>query len=109
MAAAVTPEQVHRPGAERVDERLHVLHVLVDGEIVAYAVPALGPAGAADPGIAATMTGMEGITFVLAAALAIGTIALRGYVSPVAAVALLTVAALGFLLGLLHWGRWLPW
>jgi len=55
------------------------------------------------------MTGIEGITFVLAAALAIGTIALRAYVSPVAAVALLTVAALGFLLALVHWGRWLPW
>ena len=55
------------------------------------------------------MTGMEGITFVLAAALAVGTIAFRAFVSPRAAVALLTVAALGFLLALLHWGKWLPW
>src|SRR3712207_1409707 len=70
-----------------------------------------GPSGkgAAGPRIAATMTGMEAITFVLAAALAVGTIAFRAFVSPRAAVALLTVAALGFLLALLHWGKWLPW
>ena len=55
------------------------------------------------------MTGSEGITFVLAAALAVGTIAFRAFVSPRAAVALLTAAALGFFLALLHWGRWLPW
>ncbi len=60
-------------------------------------------------GIAAAMTGIEGITFGLAAALAVGTIAFRAFVSPRAAVALLTVAALGFFLALLHWGRWLPW
>jgi len=46
---------------------------------------------------------------VLAAALASGTIAFRAFVSPAPAVALLTVAALGFLLALLHWGKWLPW
>ena len=55
------------------------------------------------------MTGSEGITFVLAAALAAGTMAFRASVPPPAAVALLTAAALGFFLALLHWGRWLPW
>jgi hypothetical protein len=55
------------------------------------------------------MTGSEGITFVLAAALAVGTIALRASVPPLAALALLTAAAVGFFLALLHWGRWLPW
>ena len=55
------------------------------------------------------MTGVEGITFGLAAALAVGTMAFRASLSPRAAVALLTLAAAGFLLALLHWGRWLPW
>jgi hypothetical protein len=55
------------------------------------------------------VTEVEGITFVLAAALAVGTIAFRAYVSPVAGVVMLTVAALGFLLALLHWVRLLPW
>ncbi len=54
------------------------------------------------------MTGVEGITFGLAAALAVGTIAFRASVPPRVAVALLTGAAVGFLLALLHWGRWLP-
>ena len=65
--------------------------------------------GAGWSGGVAMMTGVEGITFVLAAALAVCTIAFRAFVSPPAAVALLTVAALGFFLALLHWGRWLPW
>ncbi len=65
--------------------------------------------GATVPGIAATMTGVEAITFGLAAALAVGTIAFRAFVSPAAGVALLTAAAIGFFLALLHWGRWLPW
>jgi hypothetical protein len=55
------------------------------------------------------MTGSEGFTFVLAAALAVGTIAFRASVPPAAVVALLTLAALGFLSALLHQGRWLPW
>ena len=55
------------------------------------------------------MTGVEAITFGLAAALAVGTIAFRASVSPPAAVALLTAAAVGFFLALAHWGRWLPW
>ena len=55
------------------------------------------------------MTGVEGITFGLAAALAVGTIAFRASVPPAAAVALLTAAALGFFLALLHWGKRLPW
>ena len=54
------------------------------------------------------MTGVEGITFGLATALAVGTIAFRAFVSPPAAVALVTAAAVGFLSALLHWGRWLP-
>ncbi len=65
--------------------------------------------GAAVPGIAATMTGVEAITFRLAAALAVGTIAFRASLPPAAGVALLTAAAVGFLLALLHQGRWLPW
>ncbi len=68
-----------------------------------------GTMGAAVPGIAATMTGVEAITFGLAAALAVGTIAFRASLPPVAGVALLTAAAVGFFLALLHWGRWLPW
>jgi hypothetical protein len=55
------------------------------------------------------MTGVEGITFVLAAALALGTFAFRASVPPRVAVALLTVAAIGVLLALLHWVGWLPW
>ncbi len=55
------------------------------------------------------MTVVEEVTFGLAAALAVGTIAFRASVPPVAAAALLTAAALGFFLALLHWGRWLPW
>ncbi len=55
------------------------------------------------------MTGVKGITFGLAAALAVGAIAFRASVPPLAAAALLTAAALGFFLALLHWGRWLPW
>ncbi len=56
------------------------------------------------------MTGVEGITFGLATALAVGTIAFRAFVSRPAAVALLTAtAAVGFFLAPLHWGRWLPW
>ena len=56
------------------------------------------------------MTGSEGITFGLAAALAVGTIALRASVPPAAAAAaaaLLTAAAAGFFLALLRWRRWL--
>ncbi len=60
--------------------------------------------GAAVPGIAVMMTGSEGITFGLAAALAVGTIASRASVPPAA---LLTAAAAGFFLALLRWGRWL--
>ena len=55
------------------------------------------------------MTGIEAVTFALAAALAVGAIAFRASLSPRAAVVLLTLAAAGFLLALLHWGRWLPW
>ena len=55
------------------------------------------------------MTGVEGITFVLAAALAVGTIAFRPSVPPLAEAALLTAAAVGFVLALAHWGKWLPW
>jgi hypothetical protein len=55
------------------------------------------------------MTGVEGVTFVLAAALAVGTFTFRASVPPRVAVAMLTMAAVGFLLALLHWGRWLPW
>ena len=54
------------------------------------------------------MTSIEGITFALAAALAVGAIAFRASLSPRGAVFLLTLAAIGFLLALLHWGRWLP-
>jgi hypothetical protein len=53
------------------------------------------------------MTAMEGITFVLAAALAVGTFASRALVPPAAAMAMLTMAAGGFLLALLHWIMWL--
>jgi hypothetical protein len=53
------------------------------------------------------MTVVEEVTFGLAAALAVGTIAFRVSVPPAAAVALLTLAALGFLSALLHQGRWL--
>ena len=55
------------------------------------------------------MTGIEAITFGLAAALAVGTIAFRASVPPAVGVALLTAAAFGFFLALLHQGRWLPW
>ncbi len=55
------------------------------------------------------MTGVEAITFGLAAALAVGTIAFRASVPPLAAAPLLTAAAVGFFLALLRWGRWLPW
>ena len=55
------------------------------------------------------MTGVEAIAFGLAAALAVGTIAFRAAVPPAAGVALLTAAALGFFLALLHQGGWLPW
>ena len=55
------------------------------------------------------MTGVEGITFGLAAALAVGTIAFRASVPSAAGVALLTAAAAGFVLALLHQGGWLPW
>ncbi len=54
------------------------------------------------------MTGIEGVTFALAAALAVCAIAFRASLSPRAAVVLLTLAALAFLLALLHRGRWLP-
>ena len=64
--------------------------------------------GAAVPGIAATKTGGGAITFGLAAALAGGTIPFRAPLPPAAGVALLTAAALGFFLALLHQGRWLP-
>ena len=63
--------------------------------------------GSGVPGIVVTMTGVEAITFGLAAALAAGTVAFRASVPPVAGVALLSAAALGFFLALLHWGRWL--
>ena len=66
--------------------------------------------GAAVPGIAVTMTGSDGITFGLAAALAVGAIASRASVPPAAtaaAAALLTAAAAGLFLALLRWGRWL--
>ena len=53
------------------------------------------------------MTAMEGVTFVLAAALAVGTFAFRALVPPAAAMAMLTMAAGGFLLALLHWIMWL--
>ena len=49
------------------------------------------------------MTGIEAITFALAAALAACAIAFRASLSPRAAVVLLTLAAVGFLLALLHW------
>jgi hypothetical protein len=55
------------------------------------------------------MSGIQGITFALAAALAVCAIAFRASLSPRAATILLTLAALGFLPALLHWGRWLPW
>ncbi len=55
------------------------------------------------------MTGVEGITFGLATALAVGTIAFRASVPPAAGVVLLTAAAVGFFLALLHRGGWLPW
>ena len=55
------------------------------------------------------MTGVEATTLGLAAALALGTIASRASVPPLAAAYLLTAAAVGFFLALLHWGRWLPW
>ena len=53
------------------------------------------------------MTGVEANTFGLAAALAVGTIALRASLPPLGAAALRT-AAVGFFLALLHRGRWLP-
>ncbi len=57
-----------------------------------------------------TTTGIEAVTFASrhAAALAIGAVAFRAALSPRAAVVLPTLAAAGFLLALLHWGRWLP-
>jgi hypothetical protein len=64
--------------------------------------------GAAVPEIAVTMTGIQGITFALAAVLAVCAIAFRASLSHRAAMVLLTLAALRFLLALLHWGRWLP-
>ncbi len=54
------------------------------------------------------MTSIEAVTFALAAALAACAIAFRASLSPRAAVVLLTLAAVGFFLALLHWGRWLP-
>jgi len=54
------------------------------------------------------MTRIEGVAFALAAAPAVCAIAFRASLSPRAAVVLLTLAALAFLLALLHWGRWLP-
>ena len=54
------------------------------------------------------MTAIEGITFGLAAALAVGTVASRASVPPPAAVALLTLAAIGFLSAPLHQGGWPP-
>jgi hypothetical protein len=65
--------------------------------------------GSGSQGIVVTMTGVEAITFGLAAALAAGTVAFRASVPRVAGVALLSAAAVGFFLALLHWGRWLPW
>ena len=59
--------------------------------------------GAAGPGIGAVMTGVKGITFGLAAALAAGTMAFRAAVPRAAGLAMLTLAAVGFLLALLHW------
>jgi hypothetical protein len=64
--------------------------------------------GAAVPEIAAVMTGMQGMTFALTAALAVCAVAFRASLSPRAAVILLTLAALGIFLALLHRGRWLP-
>jgi hypothetical protein len=61
-----------------------------------------GPAGRE---IAATMTGTEAATFGLAAALAVGAIVFRAALTTRTAVVLLTLAAAGFLLALLHWGR----
>ena len=55
------------------------------------------------------MTEIQGITFALAAALAVFAIAFRASLSHRTAMVMLTLAALGFLLALLHWGRWLPW
>ena len=52
------------------------------------------------------MTSVEGITFALAAALAMGTISSRASVPPAASVAMLTLAAGGFLSALLHWVMW---
>jgi hypothetical protein len=63
---------------------------------------------AAVQGAAAMMTRIEGVAFALAAAPAVCAIAFRASLSPRAAVVLLTLAALAFLLALLHWGRWLP-
>jgi hypothetical protein len=54
------------------------------------------------------MTGIEAVTFGLAAALAVATVAFRAALPPRAAMALLTLAAAGFLLALLHWSGWLP-
>ncbi len=51
------------------------------------------------------MTGVEATTLGLAAALALGTIASRASVPPLAAAYLLTAAAVGFFLALLHWGQ----
>jgi hypothetical protein len=59
--------------------------------------------GTAVPGIGAVMTGVEGITFGLAAALAAGTMAFRAAVPRAAGMAMPTLAAVGFLLALLHW------
>jgi hypothetical protein len=64
--------------------------------------------GAAVQEIAATMTGIEAVTFALAAALAVGAAAFRASLSLRAAVAPPTLAAVGFLLALVHRGRWLP-
>ena len=54
------------------------------------------------------LTGVEGITFGLAAARAAGTMAFRAAVPRAAGMAMLTLAAVGFLLALLHWAVRLP-
>jgi hypothetical protein len=58
--------------------------------------------------IAATMMGIQGIAFALAAPLAVCAIAFRTSLSHRAAMVLLTLAALGFFLTLMHWSKWLP-
>jgi hypothetical protein len=68
----------------------------------------MGSTGPPVRGIAATMTGIGSVTFGLAAALAVGAVAFRAAFSPRAAVALPTLAAVGFLPALPHRGRWLP-